>query len=214
MIVVVTSNGNRYLNEAEMMQVKHLKDKAQVEFIPARTIDPNSPGNKFYIHDVERVIYTTKDDVINDPGKTIEELEEKLSKMMDVCDNLRKKYLDIETEYIAVSDKLKKYESAQPKTDVKIELRAVTPIGSDCTQGYVVDNCEGMVLNEFVRQAIAIDKYVSIDIRDANGYIGTADFESTRAKPNDIPDGTEKRIVKSAKASGGWGRMDYDVIIE
>ena len=115
MIVVVTNNGCRYINEAAITMLNHVKDEAIVEVWPrcmsstGITLEPST------IHNVERAIYTTKDEYINDPGKKVEELEEQLSKGREDFDNLRKRYLDIETKYIVASDKLKEYEAKLPK---------------------------------------------------------------------------------------------------
>lgn len=218
MIVVVTNNGCRYINEAAITMLNHIKDEAIVEVWPLCTnsIGANLPAST--IHDVERVIYTTKDEYINDPGKKVEELEEQLSKGYEDFENLRKRYLDIETKYIVASDKLKEYENTEPKPEHKIKLRSVTPMGSDCTQGYEVDNCEGMRLGDFVIQANILDKYTTFRICDANGYIGDCQYENKNMKSSRLNAkkvcGIDDRIVKSAKANGGWGQMSYDVQIE
>jgi len=168
------------------------------------TIDPH------IIHDVERVIYTTKDEYINDPGKTVEELEEKLSKMVDDFDNLRKKYLDIETEYIVASDKLKKYENTESKPEHKIKLRAVTPMDSDRTQDFEVENCDGMRLVEFITDIAAGNDLGKIVIREAERILQVVEFKNHKTNYDHMLD---DRIVKSAKGSGGWGRMDYQVTV-
>lgn len=210
MIVVVTNNGCRYINEAAITMLNHIKDEAIVEVWPkcmsgtGVTLEPNT------IHNVERVIYTTKDEYINDPGKTVEELEEKLSKMVDDFDNLRKKYLDIETEYIVASDKLKKYENTEPKPEHKIKLRAVTPMDSDRTQDFEVENCEGMRLVEFITDIAAGNDLGKIVIREAERILQVVEFKNHKTNYDHMLD---DRIVKSAKGSGGWGRMDYQVTV-
>lgn len=188
----------------------HIKSEATVEVWPkcmsgtCVTIDPH------IIHDVERVIYTTKDEYINDPGKTVEELEEKLSKMVDDFDNLRKKYLDIETEYIVASDKLKKYENTESKPEHKIKLRAVTPMDSDRTQDFEVENCDGMRLVEFITDIAAGNDLGKIVIREAERILQVVEFKNHKTNYDHMLD---DRIVKSAKGSGGWGRMDYQVTV-
>lgn len=218
MIVVVTNNGCRYINEAAITMLNHIKDEAIVEVWPkcmsgtGVALEPNT------IHNVERVIYATDGERINDPGKKVEELEEQLSKGREDFDNLRKRYLDIETKYIVASDKLKKYENTEPKPEHKIKLRAVTPMGSDRTQDFEVENYEGMRLGDFVIQANILDKYTTFRICDANGYIGDCQYENKNMKSSRLNAkkvcGIDDRIVKSAKANGGWGQMSYDVQIE
>lgn len=218
MIVVVTNNGCRYINEAAVTMLNHIKDEAIVEVWPLCTnaIGANLPAST--IRDVERVIYTTKDEYINDPGKKVEELEEQLSKGREDFENLRKRYLDIETKYIVASDKLKKYENTESNPEHKIKLRAVTPLGSDYTRSFVVENCEGMRLGDFVIQANTLYKYTTFRISDANGYIGDCEYENGNMKSSRLNAkkvcGIDDRIVKSAKANGGLGQMSYDVQIE
>lgn len=218
MIVVVTNNGCRYINEAAVTMLNHIKDEAIVEVWPLCTnaIGANLPAST--IRDVERVIYTTKDEYINDPGKKVEELEEQLSKGREDFENLRKRYLDIETKYIVASDKLKKYENTKSNPEHKIKLRAVTPLGSDYTRSFVVENCEGMRLGDFVIQANTLYKYTTFRISDANGYIGDCEYENGNMKSSRLNAkkvcGIDDRIVKSAKANGGLGQMSYDVQIE
>ena len=218
MIVVVTNNGCRYINETAITMLSHIKDEAMVEVWPkcmsvtGITLEPTT------IHNVERVIYTDNARDINDPGATIEDLEEKLSKMREDYDNLSNLYQKTEAEYRVAVEKLEAYKAIEPKPEYKIHLRAVTPMGSDCTKGYEVDNCEGMRLGDLVAQANILDKYTSFRISDANGYIGDCQYEKQKMESSRLNAkkvcGIDDRIVKSAKASGGWGRMDYDVIIE
>ena len=218
MIVVVTNNGCRYINEAAITMLNHIKDEAIVEVWPRCMSSTGITLQPSTIRDVERVIYATDGECINEPGKKVEELEEQLSKVLESCEKLRKEYIDIQTKYIFASDKLKKYENAEPKPEYKIKLRAVTPMGSDCTQAFEVENCEGMRLGDFVIQANILDKYTTFRICDANGYIGDCEYENGNMKSSRLNAkkvcGIDDRIVKSAKANGGWGQMSYDVQIE
>ena len=210
MIVVVTNNGCRYINEAAITMLSHIKDEAMVEVWPLCTnaIGANLPAST--IHDVERVIYTTDGERINDPGKKVEELEEQLSKVLEGCENMRKEYFDIQTKYLAASNKLEKYENTEPKPEYKIKLRAITPMGSDCTQGFEVDNCEGMRLVEFITEIAAGNDLGKIVIKEAERILQVVEFKNHKTNYDHMLDDC---IVKSAKGSGGWGRMDYQVTI-
>lgn len=210
MIVVVTNNGCRYINEAAITMLNHVKDEAIVEVWPMCISSTGITLQPSTIQGVERVIYTTKDEYINDPGKKVEELEEQLSKGREDFDNLRKRYLDIETKYIVASDKLKEYENAEPKHEYKIKLRAVTPMGSDCTQAFEVENCEGMRLVEFITEIAAGNDLGKIVIREAERILQVVEFKNHKTNYDHMLD---DRIVKSAKGSGGWGRMDYQVTV-
>ena len=115
MIVVVTNNGCRYINEAAITMLNHIKDEATVEVWPRCMSSTGITLQPSTIQGVERVIYATDGECINEPGKKVEELEEQLSKGREDFDNLRKRYLDIETKYIVASGKLKEYEAKLPK---------------------------------------------------------------------------------------------------
>lgn len=117
MIVVVTNNGCRYINEAAITMLNHIKDEAIVEVWPRCMSSTGITLQPSTIHNVERVIYTTDGERINDPGKKVEELEEQLSKVLKGCENMRKEYFDIQTKYLAASNKLEKYEAAEPKPE-------------------------------------------------------------------------------------------------
>ena len=210
MIVVVTNNGCRYINEAAITMLNHIKDEAVVEVWPRCISSTGITLQPSTIRDVERVIYTTDGERINDPGKKVEELEEQLSKVLEAMKKMRKEYIDIQTEYTVASDKLKKYENTEPKPEYKIKLRAVTPMGSDCTQGYEVDNCDGMRLVEFITEIAAGDDLGKIVIREAERILQVVEFRNHKTNYDHMLD---DRIVKSAKGSGGWGRMDYQVTV-
>lgn len=210
MIVVVTNNGCRYINEAAITMLNHIKDEAVVEVWPRCMSSTGITLQPSTIRDVERVIYTTDGERINDPGKKVEELEEQLSKVLEAMKKLRKEYIDIQTEYVVASDKLKKYEDAEPKPEYKIKLRAVTPMGSDRTQDFEVENCEGMRLVEFITDIAAGNDLGKIVIREAERILQVVEFKNHKTNYDHMLD---DRIVKSAKGSGGWGRMDYQVTV-
>jgi hypothetical protein len=113
---------------------------------------------------------------------------------------------------------LEAYKATEPKPEYKIKLRAVTPLGSDYTRSFVVENCEGMRLGDFVIQANTLYKYTTFRISDANGYIGDCEYENGNMKSSRLNAkkvcGIDDRIVKNAKANGGLGQMSYDVQIE
>jgi hypothetical protein len=198
--------------------LSHIKDEAIVEVWPLCTnsIGANLPAST--IHNVERVIYTDNARDINDPGKTIEELEDRLSKERENFDNLSALYEKTEAEYRVTVAKLEAYKATEPNPEHKIKLRAVTPLGSDYTRSFVVENCEGMRLGDFVIQANTLYKYTTFRISDANGYIGDCEYENGNMKSSRLNAkkvcGIDDRIVKSAKANGGLGQMSYGVQIE
>lgn len=97
------------------------------------------------------------------------------------------------------------------------ELRDVTGVGSDCTSGYHVDFYSRYTVKEFINEILTkhpgefgcilvkcnIDPVLNINYR-----MGDITYETTT-----IHEETLNSTIKSATASGGWGRMDYDIII-
>ena len=57
MIIVKTNNGDRFINEAETLQVNHLRDKAQVEVWPARWGNQQQQPQYYLIEHVIEVMY-------------------------------------------------------------------------------------------------------------------------------------------------------------
>ena len=57
MIIVKTSNGDRFINEAEVLQVAHDKAKSQVVIWPKSWCNPTLVTDHFVIEDVESIIY-------------------------------------------------------------------------------------------------------------------------------------------------------------
>ena len=58
MIIEKTTNGDRFINEAETLQVNHIKDNAQVEVWPSRWGNQQQIPQYYIIEHVEQVIYT------------------------------------------------------------------------------------------------------------------------------------------------------------
>ena len=104
--------------------------------------------------------------------------------------------------------------NAGSKQKQNICLRSTSPIGGDGTQAFNVENCEGMTAIEFIMNVIKKDPYVSIDFKRDDEYIWSGEYEHNKLKKKH--DGTMPEIlytskVKSARAAGGWGQMDYNV---
>lgn len=90
MIIVKTNNGDRFINEAETLQVIHIKDKALVEVWPSRWGNQQQQPQYYIIENVESVIYTTQETKWKDEGSeiqrmkaVIEKKEKELSKEYD-----------------------------------------------------------------------------------------------------------------------------------
>ena len=75
MIIVKTNNGDRFINEAETLQVNHNKDKAQVEVWPSRWGNQQQQPQYYVIEHVEAVIYTTQETKWEDEGSEVESLK-------------------------------------------------------------------------------------------------------------------------------------------
>ena len=78
MIIVKTSNGDRFINEAETLQVSHIKDKALVEVWPSRWGNQQQQPQYYIIEHVESVIYTTQETKWKDEGSELETLKKRL----------------------------------------------------------------------------------------------------------------------------------------
>ena len=83
MIIVKTSNGDHFVNEAEVLQVAHNKAKAQVVIWPSRWCDPTFVTDHFVIEDVESIIYQP----------------DKRKNQCSWSDDLQSKYISIYDDY-------------------------------------------------------------------------------------------------------------------
>ena len=102
MIIVKTSNGDRFINEAETLQVSHNKDKALVEVWPSRWGNQQQQPQYYIIEHVESVIYTTQETKWKDEGLELETLKKRFRDINQLVDKYRKK----ETENIILEDKI------------------------------------------------------------------------------------------------------------
>jgi hypothetical protein len=114
MIIVKTTNGDRFINEMETLQVCHLKDKATVEVWPSKWSNHQQIPQSFEIRNVESVIYTTQETKYIDEGSEIEKLKKKFDEYKEGYQKLRGTYLDIMQERDELKDRLAKIE---PKSD-------------------------------------------------------------------------------------------------
>ena len=80
MIIVKTNNGDCFINEAETLQINHIKDKAQVEVWPSRWSNQQQQPQYYIIEYVESVIYTTQETKWKDEGSEIQRLKAELEK--------------------------------------------------------------------------------------------------------------------------------------
>lgn len=232
MIIIKTSNGDSFVNEAEMLQVNHLKDKAQVEVWPSRWGNQPQQPQFYVIEKVEKVIYTNKETEWTDEGSEIKRLKKALNEELDWGGKMRDEYRKIDNERYELKakvgnlqmelNKLKgateelKPTEAPTNPETKITLRAAGPMGSDCTQAYDVDGCDGMTVGDFIQYVIKNDQYVDIDIMRKGKHIWSGEYTKQVLQKIDahIKPLSEEQlllVVKSARAGGGWGRMSYNV---
>ena len=102
MIIVKTSNSDRFINEAETLQVIHNKDKAEVEVWPSKWGNQPHQIQNYIIEHVESVIYTTQETKWKDEGSELETLKKRLEDVCRLVDQYRKK----ETENIILEDRI------------------------------------------------------------------------------------------------------------
>ena len=100
MIIVKTTNGDRFINEAECLQVNHLRNIATVEVWPARWGENRQQAMPQYylIQNVEAVIYTTSQKDWEDKGSELEKLENDASEMSKIINRYRSKLRDFGCE--------------------------------------------------------------------------------------------------------------------
>ena len=102
MIIVKTNNGDRFINEAETLQINHIRDKAQAEVWPSRWGNQQQQPQYYIIEHVESVIYTTQETKWKDEGLELETLKKRFRDINQLVDKYRKK----ETENIILEDKI------------------------------------------------------------------------------------------------------------
>lgn len=112
MIIVKTNNGDRFINEAETLQVNHIKDKKQVEVWPSRWGDQQQQPQFYVIEHVEKVVYTNlaQSTEWSDEGSEIKKLKKKLDARLEWSNKLRDDYLKIELERDELKERLAKLE--------------------------------------------------------------------------------------------------------
>ena len=110
MIIVKTKNGSRFINEAEVLQVNHVKDKEMVEVWPSRWGNQQQQPQFFIIEDVESVVYTSNahDHSFEDEGLEVEVLKKNLEEINDQNYGLRIDLLKITLERDQLEDELNK----------------------------------------------------------------------------------------------------------
>ena len=90
MIIVKTSNGDHFVNEAEVLQVAHNKAKSQVVIWPSRWCDPTFVTDHFVIEDVKSIIYHP----------------DKWKDQYSWSDDLQSKYISMYDDYIGMQNEI------------------------------------------------------------------------------------------------------------
>ncbi len=216
MIIIKTKNGDVLINEKAIQRISHYRDKKTV-VVFALDGSVTSPN----IEDVEVVFYTNDMQAIKhrDKGSRVEELEANLHELSKWGNNMRDKYMELDKENGELKEEVKKLKSRiETEKDLKtppqkISLRATSPMGSDCTQAFDVDGCDGMMASAFITAVIKNDPYVEIDF-NCNGYkIWHCWYKNQEMvdQVKNIPEDFHLMKVKSAKACGGYGQISYRV---
>ena len=108
MIIVKTSNGDRFINEAETLQVSHNKDKALVEVWPSRWGNQQQQPQYYIIEHVESVIYTNADQTVKyeDKGSEVEKLKKQIEDGYIFSKDIQSKYISMYDEYIGMQNEI------------------------------------------------------------------------------------------------------------
>lgn len=217
MIIVKTKNGDRFINDKAVTMVEHDRENAEV----------NVYGDKYLyeIKDVEGIIYTNDAQPIayKDEGSEIERLQNKLDEQLEWGGKIRKEYMDMQNKNDQLEEEVKNLrglvntlEEMKPTSTPKqkISLRATSPIGSDCTQAYDVDGCDGMTVKDFILTVIKNDPHVAIDLKRGDKYIWNGEYNNQELRKERSKELSEELLllkIKSARAAGGCGQMSYNV---
>jgi len=214
MIIVKTKNGDHFVNDSALIEVAHDKEKAIVFCY-------RNNGCITTITDVESVVYTNADQTVKyeDKESRVAEMEANLHELSKWGNNMRDKYMELDKENGELKEEVKKLKNRiETEKDLKtppqkISLRATSPMGSDCTQAFDVDGCDGMMASAFIMAVIKNDPYVEIDF-NCNGYkIWHCWYKDQKMvdQVKNIPEDFHLMKVKSAKACGGYGQISYRV---
>lgn len=116
MIIIKTTNGDRFINDLETLQVSHIKDKAQVEVWPSRWGNQQQQPQYFVIEHVEAVIYTNAAQATQwkDEGSEILRLRESLDEQREWGNKMRDEYLKMMQERDELKERVAQLE---PKAD-------------------------------------------------------------------------------------------------
>lgn len=217
MIIIKTTNGDVMVNEKAIRSVTQNK-KEKLAFI-------KSKNGSETIKDVESVMYFNDVDAVKykDEGSEVAELKAKYEEHLKWGSDIRAKYMELDKENSQLKSEVEKLrnlvktmEGMNPASTPKqkINLRATSSVGSDCTQAFDVDGCDGMTAISFIMAVMKNDPYVTIDIMRCGKYIWKGEYENNRLKKeydNTMPEDFNFLKVKSARAAGGWGQMSYHV---
>lgn len=113
MIIVKTTNGDRFINEAETLMVIHDRETARV------TVHPKSWKNEqpspFHLLNVEQVIYTDHPHNVDwvDNGSELEKLKAQYDEHLEWSRKLRDEYMKIEQERDELKERLAQLEPKQ-----------------------------------------------------------------------------------------------------
>jgi hypothetical protein len=142
MIIIKTTNGDRFINEAETLQVSHNKDKAEVEVWPSRWGHQQQIPEFFVITHVEQVIYTTAPmNAYTDVGSELEAYKKELGARVDKYNELKHEYLNLMQEN---EDMKKRLEKLEPKADPDrwwSDEADRAPVSSIIVYGITNDHC-------------------------------------------------------------------------
>lgn len=100
-----------------------------------------------------------------------------------------------------------------------LNFTSIGKIGGDCTCPYSVTSDTPLTVAELVQQILARKEWGNIDFYygkiEWGTSISTVQYNETQLNNvDDIFVKTQEKPIIKIRASGGWTRMDYDVLIE
>lgn len=95
--------------------------------------------------------------------------------------------------------------------DLKLSFRQLLPTGGDETAPYEVTTNRGCTLKELIEKIKSGTSFGNMWIYEDYDCYFMSNYEKHSIE--DFPLALSDEVVKRIKASGGWGRMDYEIWI-
>lgn len=93
--------------------------------------------------------------------------------------------------------------------DLQLKYKQLRPTGGDETAPYEVTTNRGCTLKELIEKIKSGTFFGNMWIQEDYGCCFISNYEKKTIE--DFPPALMDKVVKRITASGGWGRMDYEI---